>query len=188
MKPLSGCALLLLGARAAFAINFVPTQETQMIDTYPIHYYSFEDEGRRVAYGPPNGWKCTGTGSKLLLEDPKTRQATVEFTALPIPSPGPFNAGSLKNFQTFARSLAPADSQVLAFTETSGQHIIGGRESYTANLSYAFYGVNQTVRVTYVNLDKYCLQIVTSAPAPLFDAFSDTLETSLCSWHWMTAK
>ena len=177
-------AALSLTSIPILALNLTPRPETQIIDAYPIHYFSFEDGDRRVEYGPPNNWKCTGSPTTLTLEDPQNRQARAVFTALPVPKPMPFTADNLKSFKATVQSLVPAEGQEITLTETTGQHIIGNREFYTANLGYAYYGQKFLVRITYLNLGKNYLQIVCSAPAIQFEGFCKTLDSSLCSWHW----
>lgn len=172
-------------ASTAAALDFTPRQETQIIDTYPIHYLSFADGDQRIGYGPPNGWKVTGSGNKLTLADPKNGQAQAAFTALPIPKPGPFGPANLVNFKAFAKTLIPTDGQLLSFVESTGQALLGNRESYTADLTYAYYGQTYCARVTFINLEKNLLQIVSTAPAKEFTAFNSALENSYCSWHPM---
>ncbi len=174
------------GVSTASALDFTPRQETQMIDTYPIHYLSFPDGDQRVGYGPPNGWKYSGGGNKLSLADPKNGQAT--FTVLPTPKAGPFTLGNFAAFKAFAKTLVPTDGQLLSFAEGTGLHLIGNRESYTADLSYGFYGKKFSLRVTFVNLGPSFLQIVSTAPAMDFESFNSALESTYCSWHWMRDK
>lgn len=184
LRHLFFIAALGLPSIPVLALNFMPRPETQIIDDYTINYFSFEDGDRRVEYGPPNGWKCTGSPTKLTLEDPQNRQGLAVFTAIPVPKPSPFSAENLKTFKAVVQSLLPAESQNVTITEATGQHTIGNREFYTANLGYVFYGQKFLVRVTFINLDKNWLQIVCSAPTSQFEAFSKNLDSSLCSWNW----
>ncbi|MEO7932903.1 MAG: hypothetical protein ABIT76_07080 [Chthoniobacterales bacterium] len=175
------------GASAAFALDFTPRQETQMIDTYPIHFLSFPDGAQRVAYGPPTGWKATGSGSRLTLDD-SNGQGQAYFQVCPIPKPASFNADTLKNLKAAALKLVPSETQNVTIAESTGQHLIANGEFYTADLTYAFYGQKFCLRVTFINLGKEYLEIVSTAPAKQFQTFSQALEGSLCSWHWMDAQ
>lgn len=172
----------------ALAIDFTTREETQIIDTYPIHYLSFPDAGRRVAYGPPNGWKAIGSGNRLTLDMTAGSQGQAYFQVYPIQKPAPFNAETVKALKSLAMKLVPAETQNVTITESTGQHMIGNAEFYTADVTYIFYGQKICLRVTFINLGKEYLQIVSTSPEKNFEALSQALDGSLCSWHWIASE
>jgi len=181
--------LAALFALRARAIDFTPRPETQVIDTYPIHYFSFADEdGRRVEYGPPSGWKCTGSPTRLSLENPAQTQAQASFNLLPVEKPGPHTAAQLERFKAVATSRIPPDGADPVITQEVGQHPIGNREAYAAHISYNYFGLPWRLRVTFINLGKSTLQITCSAPGDAFETFTAALDSSLYSWHWVDPK
>ncbi len=185
MKHLRLTTLLaLVGTLAPFpgkALDLTPAHTFRDLEGIKIPIVLFTDEGKKIAFQPPQKWTVSGGGNSVSFY-PAGLQATV--MQLRVRTRQPPRDGETEDLEKWCRSQLPPDAAEPALEgDAANVFTLGTRPSREFTFTYAAQGRRFTTSVAIVDWNaRERVAVVVTAPSPDFAATHGTAMRSMFSW------
>lgn len=175
-------------APAAINLSPVPTE----YESQGFHFtrLSFSDNQRRITYVPPLSWSYRGSASQVQLTPQKAVDARAMIEAIPLATPKPPDAETMKLArEQFVAALPLGSQKVTLLSEQENPILLGGTlPSYELTASYQIWGLTFVRSTLFVNLADAQLRFRLTARQADFDGLHQLFQASILSWQWTDAQ
>lgn len=184
---LTTLAFLVAGLFRAEAgpIDFVPIEETRMLEGAVFKQLRFQQDGHAVHYAPPRGWTYSGDSAGLRVRPSDISQAQATMQQAPLPVPQVFDEPTKKQLQAAAFAALPPDaSEPVLVEEEISPLRIHQQETYGVTIGYKFAGQQYLANLLVVDLGDTQVRFRTVALKANFETVHRQFRGSLFSLVW----
>jgi hypothetical protein len=169
----------------ARGIDFTPTTGERTLEGMVFKQLVFRDEGRRVTYEQPRGWRYSGDATKFRLTPPDFAQAQAEIQQAPVPKDANFDAAATQDLQKQVLASLPEGNQNAAVVgEERSPITVNGVATYGVKVTYNLFGQDYEMSALFANLPKTQLQFRVIARKQDFAKVETLFRGSLISLQW----
>lgn len=184
MKAATLLSLTLLTGSAP-ALDLTPQFSTRDLEGFAIPIIRFSDDGRKINYQPPAGWRVSGGGSKLSLLPGNLPDAIAKMQVFPR-TPEMGTSDTPDELKAWAMSLLPLDStKAVLQSELQGQFTLETHPSQEYTFAYVQQGIAFIKSVAIVELGEAERFVLTVAARENdFKTVHEEAIASMFSWEW----
>jgi hypothetical protein len=144
-------ALFVASARADLQLS--PKISESWVDGAKIKFLAFSDgSDKDVTYGPPTGWECSGSSTRLTLHPPGRPQAEGTIARINLSHPVVFDDETIKKLTAEVLASVPGGStNVTLVSQEKNPLLIARKETFLVIVSYTFYGENYQRSMMFLN-------------------------------------
>jgi len=178
--------LLMLGAISLHAaIDFTPGTGERVLAGIKFQQLIFQQDGRKISYEQPRGWKYTGDSLRIAFTPPNVPQAQAEIDQSPLPAPQNFDEATMKKLQENVLAAVPPDSQNVTLVSVEKNPLmINQRETFEVIITYQTSGTEFERSVLFLNLPDTQLRFRVTARKQDFEKVHKAFRGSIYSWQW----
>jgi hypothetical protein len=176
---------VLAAARAGAAIDFTPTTGERVLEGIVFKQLIFHENGRRITYEQPRGWKYSGEAARIRFTPSEFGQAQAEITQSPLTDPASFNDAAITRLRTgVLASIPPGSQNAVIVVEEQNPISINGQQTYAVTVGYKLSGQDYRLGTIFVNLQDTQLQFRVIAKKDDFEKVNRLFRGSLISLQW----
>ena len=164
------------------ALDLTPAQTFRDLEGVKIPIVLFTDEGKKIAFQPPQQWTVSGGGNAVTFYPVVLPGAVMQ---LRVCARKPSKAGETEDLEKWCRSQLPPDAAEPALEgEAANVFTLGTLPSHEFTFSYGAQGRRFTTSVAIVDWnERERFAVVVTAPTPDFAATHGTAMRSMFSWN-----
>jgi hypothetical protein len=186
MKTASPLLILVASVVSTYgAIDFTPGTNERVLSGVKFQQLIFQQDGRKITYEPPRGWRYYGDAAKISFTPADVPQAQAEIEQSLLPAPQNFDEeATVKLLQEKVLSSLPGNSQnVVVISAEKAPLMINRQETFEIIVSYQVSGVEFQRSVLFLNLQDTQVRFRVTARKQNFEAIHKAFRGSICSWQ-----
>lgn len=171
---------------AGAAIDLTPVPAERVLDGIKFQQLIFQDNGRKIAYEQPRGWKFTASKGSIAFTPPDVTQAEAAIEQSVLEKPQNFDEPTMKLLQEQVLASLPASSEQPAVVGTEKNPVMINRhETFEVTVAYKIGGVDFERSVLFLNLPDAQVRFRVSARKQDFEKIHKAFRGSVYSWQWL---
>jgi hypothetical protein len=185
MKLVSPLLLSLVAVSANASIDFTPTLGKRVLDGITFQQLIFHQDGHKITYEQPSGWKFAADSQRILFTPANTTQAQAEIEQSPLEAPQKFDEATVKRIQEEVLVAIPSNCLNVALVSAEKNPLMVNRlETFEIVVSYQISGVEFERSILFLNLPDTQLRFRVTARKLDFEKIHKAFRGSIYSWQW----
>lgn len=188
MKKAAAVAVLACALGAARAeIDLTPERSVRELEGCKFPQLEFRDDGRKITYEVPKGWKYVARDKHTLaLVPPEKDMVSAKIKFIPTPGPLVLDEVQLKHLKDTASSLLPPESRIMIEpTITPNPLVLNAHSTCEIDILFVLHSQRLRMSVLFVDLGPSQLRFSLIARPGDFEALHKAFQESWYSWQWV---
>jgi hypothetical protein len=174
----------LVSGSALGAIDFTPTVGERVLDGIKFSQLIFHEDGRKLIYEQPRGWKYSGSSTQISFTPPNTLQAEAVIEQSRLEEPQNFDEETMKMLQEqVVRSVKSGAQNVTVVSSDKNPILINNHETFEVTVEYQRGGIPFQSSVLFLDVGNTQLRFRVTARKQDFEKIHGAFRGSLNSWQ-----